>query len=185
MFPVRELEQLQQLLPKAGEIFTQPTAVLKQIQTFMAANTNEQLTDLHLLNPVDNPSARVYQMQSGSKEDPFRFDEVITTTNSDGEQMRYLPAFNFAKRLAESGRDLQNQFAIMTVKQAETLGLPENVWKRKEANPQELITVKLKTIRAQQEGRPNITFTGERVETPPESKSFIGRGPFFGFGVAR
>ena len=184
-FPVRELEQLQQLLPKAGEIFTQPTAVLKQIQTFMAANTNEQLTDLHLLNPVDNPSARVYQMQSGSKEDPFRFDEVITTTNSDGQQMRYLPAFNFAKRLAESGRDLQNQFAIMTVKQAETLGLPENVWKRKEANPQELITVKLKTIRAQQEGRPNITFTGERVETPPESKSFIGRGPFFGFGVAR
>jgi len=145
-FPVRELEQLQQLLPKAGEIFTQPTAVLKQIQTFMAANTNEQLTDLHLLNPVDNPSARVYQMQSGSKEDPFRFDEVITTTNSDGQQMRYLPAFNFAKRLAESGRDLQNQFAIMTVKQAETLGLPENVWKRKEANPQELITVKLKTI---------------------------------------
>jgi hypothetical protein len=154
-FPVRELEQLQQLLPEAGEIFTQPTAVLKQIQTFMAANTNEQLTDLHLLNPVDNPSARVYQMQSGSKEDPFRFDEVITTTNSDGEQMRYLPAFNFAKRLAESGRDLQNQFAIMTVKQAEALGLPENVWKRKEANPQELITVKLKTIR--RDGRTGIS----------------------------
>jgi hypothetical protein len=154
-FPVRELEQLQQLLPKSGEIFTQPTAVLKQIQTFMAANTNEQLADLHLLNPVDNPSARVYQMQSGSKEDPFRFDEVITTTNSDGQQMRYLPAFNFAKRLAESGRDLQNQFAIMTVKQAETLGLPENVWKRKKANPQELITVKLKTIR--RNGRTGIS----------------------------
>jgi len=154
-FPVRELEQLQQLLPKAGEIFTQPTAVLKRIQTFMAANTNEQLTDLHLLNPVDNPSSRVYQIQSGSKEDPLRFDEVITTTNSDGEQMRYLPAFNFAKRLAESGRDLQNQFAIMTVKQAEALGLPENVWKRKQANPQELITVKLKTIR--QNGRTTIS----------------------------
>ena len=69
--------------------------------------------------------------------------------------MRYLPAFNFAKRLAESGRDLQNQFAIMTVKQAETLGLPENVWKRKEANPQELITVKLKTIR--RNGRTGIS----------------------------
>ena len=156
-FPVRELEQLQQLLPKAGEIFTQPTAVLKRIQTFMAANTNEQLTDLHLLNPVDNPSARVYQMQSGSKEDPLRFDEVITTTNSDGKQMRYLPAFNFAKRLAESGRDLQNQFAVMTVKQAEALGLPENVWKRKQANPQEKITVRLKTIR--QNGRTTITGT--------------------------
>ncbi len=154
-FPVRELEQLQQLLPEAGEIFTQPTAVLKRIQTFMAANTNEQLTDLHLLNPVDNPSSRVYQIQSGSKEDPLRFDEVITTTNSEGEQMRYLPAFNFAKRLAESGRDLQNQFAIMTVKQAEALGLPENVWKRKQANPQELITVKLKTIR--QNGRTTIS----------------------------
>ena len=158
-FPVRELEQLQQLLPESGEIFTQPTAVLKRIQTFMAANTNEQLTDLHLLNPVDNPSARVYQMQSGSKEDPLRFDEVITTTNSDGKQMRYLPAFNFAKRLAESGRNLQNQFAIMTVKQAEALGLPENVWKRKQANPQELITVKLKTIR--QNGR--VTISGSNT----------------------
>jgi hypothetical protein len=168
-FPVRELEQLQQLLPEAGEIFTQPTAVLKRIQTFMAANTNEQLTDLHLLNPVDNPSARVYQMQSGSKEDPFRFDEVITTTNSDGEQMRYLPAFNFAKRLAESGRDLQNQFAIMTVKQAEALGLPENVWKRKEANPQELITVKLKTIN--RNGRTGISGSSTTGLTRKERRN--------------
>ena len=168
-FPVRELEQLQQLLPKAGEIFTQPTAVLKQIQTFMAANTNEQLADLHLLNPVDNPSARVYQMQSGSKEDPFRFDEVITTTNSDGQQMRYLPAFNFAKRLAESGRDLQNQFAIMTVKQAEALGLPENVWKRKEANPQELITVKLKTIN--RNGRTGISGSSTTGLTRKERRN--------------
>ena len=111
--------------------------------------------DLHLLNPVDNPSARVYQIQGGTKEDPLRFDEIVTTTNSDGKQMSYLPAFDFAKRLAESGRDLQNQFATMTVKQAETLGLPENVWKRKQANPQELITVKLKTIR--QNGRTTIS----------------------------
>ena len=50
---------------------------------------------------------------------------------------------------------MQNQFATMTVKQAEALGLPENVWKRKQANPQELITVKLKTIR--QNGRTTIS----------------------------
>jgi len=154
-FPVRELEQLQELLPKSGEILTQPMVALKQIQTFMNRVTNEQLGDLHLLNPVDNPSARVYQIQGGTKEDPLRFDEIVTTTNSDGKQMSYLPAFDFAKRLAESGRDLQNQFATMTVKQAETLGLPENVWKRKQANPQELITVKLKTIR--QNGRTTIS----------------------------
>ena len=154
-FPVRELEQLQELLPKSGEILTQPMVALKQIQTFMNRVTNEQLGDLHLLNPVDNPSARVYQIQGGTKEDPLRFDEIVTTTNSDGKQMSYLPAFDFAKRLAESSRDLQNQFATMTVKQAEALGLPENVWKRKQANPQELITVKLKTIR--QNGRTTIS----------------------------
>ena len=154
-FPVRELEQLQELLPKSGEILTQPMVALKQIQTFMNRVTNEQLGDLRLLNPVDNPSARVYQIQGGTKEDPLRFDEIVTTTNSDGKQMSYLPAFDFAKRLAESGRDLQNQFATMTVKQAEALGLPENVWKRKQANPQELITVKLKTIR--QNGRTTIS----------------------------